>query len=304
MFCGYNFDGSEAPATTFAPSYNPVIGARKVDPQPVAAKPEVAEPEETKPVETQSAVTPAPFAKSPFAQNTDTQAGFDDNSFEDTISDEPAGSNGSPVIRFDGSNADYSVPVMSSSYSNKGELMWGIGFSRLLAIFFAVMVLISMALPFVTATVVMPKSLFTSSSQISALMESANKNDFKFTEDSLNYSFSRSANLLAGYNRWTYMMIAACVAAIIFAIKGKPAVYLCCGIGGALLAFLNYTLNFSTLDAFTKSRMFSTAMKALEKQGVVIQFSKGAGAILLLIGAVGMIVAAVIFVRNHEAYDD
>lgn len=304
IYCGYNFDGSEARATTFAPSYNPVIGSRKADPEPEVAQPDVAQPEETQPVETQSAVTPSPFAKSAFAQNSDTQAGFDGNSFKDTISDEPESSNGSPVIRFDGSNMGYSVPMTSGSYSNRGELMWGIGFSRVLAIFFAGMVILSMFLPFVNATVVFPKSLFKTGDQITNMMQAADKNNFKFSEDELNYKFSRSASLMTGYNRWTYMMIAACVAAVVFAIRGKPAVYLVCGIGGAILAFFNYTINFSTLDAFTKSAMFSKAIKVLEQQGVVIQFTKGAGAILLLVGAVGMIVAAVIFVRNHEAYDD
>ncbi len=306
MFCGYNFDGSEAPATTFAPSYNPVIGARKVDPEPVAAQPEVAEPEETRPVETQSAATSTPFAKSPFAQNTDTQTGFDDNSFEDSISDEPAGSNGSPVIRFDGNSMDYSVPMMSSS-SSSGELMFGIGFSRILAIFFALMVLISMALPFVSVTVAIPKSLVKSSDQITRMMNSADQNDLKFSEDSVNYNFSRSISLLTllrGYNRWVILMMAACIAGIIFAIRGKPAIYLACGLGGAVLAVLNYITYTSSYEIVSKNSYVAQAIKLLEKQGIVLQFSQGAGAIMLLIGAVGMIVAAVIFVRNHEAYDD
>ena len=309
-YCGYNFDGSEVQATTFAPAYNPVIGARKASPEPAALQseemqPEEMQPEETQPVETQSAATQSPFAASPFAQNTDPQGRFDEDPIEDTVSDEPAGSSGSPYIRFDGSNMDYSIPMMSSS--SRGELMWGIGFSRLLAIFFAVVVLISLVLPFVTVSVAIPKSMVKSSSEISSMIEKADEADLRFSEDAVNYNFSKSISmitLLRGFNRWVIMMVAACVVGIVFAVRGKPAIYLACSVGAAALAVLNYIQYTSSLEMVTNNRMISQAIKLLEKQGIIISFSKGAGSVLLLIGAIGMIVAAAIFVRNHEAYDD
>ena len=99
-------------------------------------------------------------------------------------------------------------------------------------------------------------------------------------------------------------MVAACVVGIVFAVRGKPAIYLACSVGAAALAVLNYIQYTSSLEMVTNNRMISQAIKLLEKQGIILSFSKGAGSVLLLIGAIGMIVAAAIFVRNHEAYYD
>ncbi|MBO4448981.1 MAG: hypothetical protein J5777_00170 [Clostridiales bacterium] len=299
MYCGYIFDGSEAPATTFAPAYNPVVGTRKADPEPDAAQ-----PEETQPVETQSAVTQSPFAKSSFAQNTDTQTGLDDNSFEDTLSDEPASSNGSPVIRFD-SNSYAEMPAYSyGGGSSRSDLMFGgIGFSRLLAIFFAGLMIISMLLPFVTARVQINKMMIPANTDTSSLVRMAADRNMDYKDDGTFISISKSVSLIQSANYYLFLMIGACVVGIVFAVKGKPAVYLVCGIGGAILAAFNYVMNFSSIDAVMKSNAYTKIVKAGSQYGISLYVDKGPGAILLLISAIGMIVAAIIFVNNHNAYD-
>ena len=300
MYCGYIFDGSEEVQTkTFAPAYNPVIGARKADPEPV-----VAQPAETQPVETPSAATPSPFAKSPFAQNTGTQADFGGNTFEDPISDEPAGSNASPVIRFD-SNSYADMPAYSYGGGSSGsDLMFGgIGFSRLLALFFAGVVIISMLIPFVTARVSINKSMIPQGTNTQSLVKMAADRNMDYKDDGTYITISKSVSLIQSPNYYLYLMAAACIVGIVFAIKGKPAVYLVCGIGGALLAFFNYIMNFSSIDAVMKSNAYTKLAKAGSQYGISIGVDKGAGAILMLIGAVGMIVAAIIFLNNHSAYD-
>ena len=300
MYCGYIFDGSEEVQTkTFAPAYNPVIGARKADPEPV-----VAQPAETQPVETPSAATPSPFAKSPFAQNTGTQSDFGGNTFEDPISDEPAGSNASPVIRFD-SNSYADMPAYSyGGGSSSSDLMFGgIGFSRLLALFFAGIVIISMLIPFVTARVTVNKTMLPANTDTSSLVKMASERKMNYKDDGTYITISKSVSLIQSPNYYLYLMAAACITGIVFAIKGKPAVYLVCGIGGALLAVFNYVMNFSSIDAVMKSNAYTKLAKAGSQYGISIGVDKGAGAILMLIGAIGMIVAAIIFLNNHAAYD-
>ncbi|MBO4681032.1 MAG: zinc ribbon domain-containing protein [Clostridiales bacterium] len=312
MYCGYNFDGSEEVQTkTFAPAYNPVIGARKTVPEPAAAQ--AAETQhvetqsvETLPVETQTAATPSPFAKSPFAQNTDAQAGFGGDSFDDLSSDEPAGSNGSPVIRFDSNSYADSMPAYAySGSSGKGDLMFGgIGMCRILAIFFAGLVIIAMLLPFVTARVEINKTMIPANTDTSSLVRMAAEKKMDYKDDGMYISISKSASLIQSPNYYLYLMIGACVVGIVFAVKGKPAVYLVCGIGGALLAAFNYIMNFSSIDAIMKSNAYTKLMKAGSQYGISIYVDKGPGAVLMLIGGIGMIVAAIIFVNNHAAYDD
>lgn len=230
--------------------------------------------------------------KSPFAAayNQGQAAG----QFEET-------SGGSPVIRFD-SNSMEAIPL--SSGRGGSDLMFGIGFSRILAIFFAAMVILSMLLPFVTIQIIMPKSTIPAGANTATLVKAAQEKDFKYKDDGKNITISRSASLISSANHYLLLMIAACVTGIIFAIKGKPAVYLICGIGGALLGLFNYIMNFSTLEAVTKSSYFTKMIKTLSQYGVTFAVTKGAGAYLMLIGALGMIVAAVIFLSNHAAYDD
>ena len=62
-------------------------------------------------------------------------------------------------------------------------------------------------------------------------------------------------------------------------------------------------MNFSSIDAVMKSNAYTKLAKAGSQYGISIGVDKGAGAILMLIGAVGMIVAAIIFLNNHSAYD-
>ena len=306
MYCGYIFDGSEEVQTkTFAPAYNPVIGARRADPEPVAEQPVEPQAVETQPEVTPAAATPSPFAKSPFAQNTDTQAGYDGNSFEDTLSDEPASSNGSPVIRFD-SNSYADMPAYSYGGGSGGsDLMFGgIGFCRLLAIFFAGVVIISMLIPFVTARVSINKSMIPANTDTSSLVRLANEKKMDYKDDGAYITISKSVSLIQAPNYYLYLMAAACVVGIVFAIKGKPAVYLVCGIGGAVLAAFNYIMNFSSIDAVMKSNAYTKLAKAGSQYGISIGVDKGAGAVLMLIGGIGMIVAAIIFLNNHSAYDN
>jgi len=211
-------------------------------------------------------------------------------------------SGGSPVIRYDSGYAD-TMPL-SSSRGGNSNLMFGIGMSRILAIFFAAMVILAVFLPFVSIKIVLPKSVIPAGAKTTTLMRSAQEKNFDYNDDGKNITISRSVSLIASANYYLYLIIGACVTGIIFAIKGKPAVYLICGIGGALLSFFNYTMNFSSIDAVTKSNYFTKLMTAMEKTGITMVIEKGAGAYVLLIGAVGMIVAAIIFLNNHAAYDD
>jgi len=307
MYCGYNFDGSEEVQTkTFAPAYNPVIGARKTVTEPAVTEPVVEQPAETQPVETQAAATPSPFAQSPFAQNADAQAGFGGDSFEDETLGETSSSNGSPVIRFDSNSYADSMPAYAySGGSGKGDLMFGgIGLCRILAIFFAALVIISMLIPFVTARVQINKSKLPANTDTSVLVRMAAEKNMDYKDDGMYITISKSVSLIQSPNYYLYLMIAACVVGIIFAVKGKPAVYLVCGIGGALLAAFNYFMNFSSIDVIMKSAAYTKIVKAGSEYGISLYVDKGAGAALLLIGAVGMIVAAIIFVNNHSAYDD
>ena len=312
MYCGYTFDGSEeVQSKQFAPAYNPVIGARKTVPDPEAAQPAETQPVETQPVETQSveiqtAATTSPFAQSPFAQNTDAQAGAGVDSFEDMMSDEPSSSSGSPVIRFDSNSYADSMPAYAySGSSGKGDLMFGgIGLCRILAIFFAGLVIVSMLVPFVTARVNVNKLMLPANTDTSVLVRMAADRNMDYKDDGTYITISKSVSLIQAPNYYLYLMIAACVVGIVFAVKGKPAVYLVCGIGGAVLAAFNYFMNFSSIDVIMKSAAYTKIMKAGSQYGISLSVDKGAGAVMMLIGAIGMIVAAIIFVNNHSAYDD
>ena len=233
--------------------------------------------------------------KSPFASAyNQAQA---DSQFEET-------SGGSPVIRVDSSSYYDSVPLSSSRGSSGGELMFGIGLSRILAIFFAVMVIVAMIIPFVSVKIVIPKTALPSGFNTATLVRTVNEKNFKYNDDGKDITIGRSVSLIASPNYYLYLMAGACVTGIIFAIKGKPAVYLICGIGGGILGFFNYLMNFSSIDAITKSTYFAKLETAMAKTGITMAIDKGAGAYLLLFGCVGMIVAAIIFLNNHAAYDE
>ncbi len=230
--------------------------------------------------------------KSPFAAaaNAQYQAG---EQFEET-------SGGSPVIRFEGGNYD-AMPLPSGRSS--GDLMFGIGFSRILAIFFAGLVLLAMLVPFVTVKIIVPKSSIPKGADTTTLVRAAADKKFDYKDDGKNITISKSASLIGSPNYYLYLMIGACIVGIVFAVKGKPAVYLLCGVGGAILGVFNYIMNFSSIDAVTKSTTFTKLSKAMAQTGIVFNVDKGAGAYLLIIGCIGMIVAAIIFLNNHEAYD-
>ena len=213
-------------------------------------------------------------------------------------------SGGSPVIRVDSSSYYDSVPMSSSRGGGSGELMFGIGLSRILAIFFAAMVIIAMMIPFVSVRIVIPKTALPSGYNTAALVRTASEKNFKYDDNGKEITIGRSVSLITSPNYFLYLMIGACVTGIIFAVKGKPAVYLICGIGGGLLGFFNYTMNFSSIDAVTKSTYFAKLEAAMAKTGITMVIDKGAGAYLLLFGCVGMIVAAIIFLNNHAAYDE
>ncbi|MCR4776791.1 MAG: hypothetical protein K5869_10495 [Saccharofermentans sp.] len=230
--------------------------------------------------------------KSPFASAYNQNQGAEQ--FEET-------SGGAPVLRFDGSSVN-TMPLSSSRGGS--ELMFGIGMCRILAIFFAALVIVSMLLPFVSMRIVIPKSSIPAGADASTLVRSAAEKDFKYKDDGKQITISRNVSLISMVNRYVILMIGACVAGIVFAIKGKPAVYLICGIGGALLGLFNYFINFSSIDVITKSALFARLYKAMEKTGITFNIDKGAGAYLLIIAAVGMIVSAIFFVYNHAAYDD
>ncbi|MBR3081359.1 MAG: zinc ribbon domain-containing protein [Clostridiales bacterium] len=231
--------------------------------------------------------------KSPFASAyNQAQA---DAQFEET-------SGGSPVIRFDSNSYADTVPM--SSGRSSGDLMFGIGLSRILAIFFAALVIIAMIIPFVSVRIVIPKTALPSGFNTSTLVRAANDRNFKYNDDGKDITIGRSVSLITSPNYFLYLMAGACVTGIIFAIKGKPAVYLVCGIGGGLLGFFNYTMNFSSIDAITKSTYFAKLETAMAKTGITMAIDKGAGAYLLLFGCIGMIVAAIIFLNNHAAYDE
>ena len=231
--------------------------------------------------------------KSPFASAyNQAQASGD---FEET-------SGGAPVLRFDGSSMG-TMPLPSSGRGGS-DLMFGIGMSRILAILFAAMVLVAIMLPFVSVRIVVPKSLIPAGAKTTSLMRSAEEKKFTYKDDGKDITIGKSVSLISSPNYFLYLIIGACVTGIIFAIKGKPAVYLVCGIGGALLSLFNYLMNFSSIEAVTKSTYFTKVVSAAGKQGIIFTVDKGAGAYLLLFGAVGMIVAAVIFLSNHAAYDD
>lgn len=231
--------------------------------------------------------------KSPFASAyNQAQAAGD---FEET-------SGGAPVLRYDGSGMG-TMPL-SSGRGGSSELMFGIGMCRILAIFFAALVILAMLLPFVSVRIVIPRSSIPAGANTSVLVKSASDNHFKYKDDGDKITISRSVSLIASLNRYVLLMIGACVTGIVFAIKGKPAVYLVCGIGGALLGVFNYMINFASIDAVMKSSMFTRLGASMQKTGITFNVDKGAGAYLILVGAIGMIVAAIFFVNNHAAYDD
>lgn len=188
-------------------------------------------------------------------------------------SDEEETSTGSPVIRFDASNMD-SMPV-SSFGKSKPELMFGIGMCRILAILCAAIVIGSTFLPYITFTV-----------------SSVTKG-----------STSRSLSLIEVHSTYLYLMIAACIVGIIFAIKGKPVVYLLCSIGAGILSIINYLVMDSAVD-IALGMTSKYIKKAMESSGMIFTKTHGAGFVLMIIGAIGMVIVAVMFFVNHEAYDD
>ena len=242
--------------------------------------------------------------KSPFASAGAASQAFAPGSvsqdYSEPISEETSG--GAPVLRFDAGSYD-SMPLPSYGRSSS-DLMFGIGLCRILAIFFAVLVLISMVVPFVTARITINKAMLPKNTDTSALVRMASQKDFDYKDDGTYITISKSASLIQGYNYYLYLMIASCIIGIVFAVKGKPAVYLVCGIAGALLSAFNYIMNFSSIDAIMKSNAYSKLAQAGGQYGITLSVDKGAGAVLLLIGGIGMIVSAILFVNNHEAYDD
>ena len=246
--------------------------------------------------------------KSPFASaGASTQAfaaGGDTQDFSEPEQEETSG--GAPVLRFDSSSsyAD-TMPMNSYSYSGGSGLMFGgIGFSRLLAIAFAALVIISMLIPFVTARVTINKTMLPANTDTTPLVRMASERDMKYKDDGTYITISKSVSLIQAPNYYLFLMIGACVVGIVFAVKGKPAVYLVCGIGGAILAAFNYIMNFSSIDAILKSNAYTKIAKAGSQYGISLGVDKGAGAILMVIGGIGMIVAAIIFLNNHSAYDN
>lgn len=241
----------------------------------------------------------SPFA-APGAASQAFAAGTGSQDFSDTDTEETSG--GAPVLRFDsGSMGSMSLP---SSSRGSSELMFGIGLCRILAIFFAVVVIISMVIPFVTARITINKSMLPKNTDTRSLVRAANERDFDYKDDGTYITIKKSASLIQAPNYYLYLMIGACVVGIVFAIKGQPAVYLVCGIAGAILSALNYVLNFSSIDAVMKSNAYSKLAKAGSQYGITLSVDKGAGAVLLLIGGIGMIVAAILFLNHHDAYDD
>lgn len=231
--------------------------------------------------------------KSPFASAyNQAQAAGD---FEET-------SGGAPVLRFDGNSSDYSMPV--SNRRGNGDLMFGVGMCRILAIFFAAMVIVAILVPFVTASVSISKSMIPQNYDVSKLVSAAASKNLNYKEDSNYITLSKSARLLDAPNKFLYLMIAACVVGIVFAVKGKPAVYLVCAVVGSLMAGLNYLLNFSSVELVTKSSSYTKLVSAAGQSGITMNVTMGAGGVLMLIGGIGMIVAAIMFLNNHAAYDD
>jgi hypothetical protein len=70
------------------------------------------------------------------------------------------------------------------------------------------------------------------------------------------------------------------------------------------MAGLNYLLNFSSIEAVTKSSYFTKVVKAAGQSGITLSVNMDVGAALMLIGGIGMIVTAILFLNNHAAYDD
>ena len=197
------------------------------------------------------------------------------------------------------------MPAYSYGVGSSGsDLMFGgIGFSRLLALFFAGVVIISMLIPFVTARVSINKSMIPQGTNTQSLVKMAADRNMDYKDDGTFINISKSVSLIQAPSRYLYLMIASCIAGIVFAVRGQPAGYLVCGIAGAVLSGFNYIMNFSSIDAVMKSSAYTRLAREGGQYGITISVDKGAGAVLMLIGGIGMIVAAIIFLNNHEAYD-
>lgn len=204
--------------------------------------------------------------KSPFASSyNQSQA---DVQFEET-------SGGSPVIRFDASSMDAMDSYNTLKRGSSGELMFGIGMCRILAILFAVMTIISTFLPYVTFTV-------------SAATKAP---------------LSKSLSSISAGGFYLYLMIAACIVGIIFAIKGKPVVYLICGIASSVLALINYFIIDSSVD-IAVGMTTNMLKKAKVQSGINLTSVHGPGFYFMVVGAIGMIAVAIAFFMNHDAYDN
>lgn len=204
--------------------------------------------------------------KSPFASAYNRSQ--EDGQFEET-------SGGSPVIRFDAGSMDSMESYSTLKRGGSSELMFGIGMCRILAILFAVLTIISSFMPYVT---------FSASTATKAPV-------------------SKSLSLFSSGGYYLYLMIAACVVGIIFAIKGKPVIYLICSVAGAVLALINYFVMDSAVDIAVG--MTNNVIKRAKTQvDLTISTVHGAGFYFMVIGAIGMLIVAVLFFVNHEAYDD
>ena len=121
--------------------------------------------------------------KSPFASagaaSQAFAAGTGSTDYSEPVSEETSG--GAPVLRFDAGSYD-SMPLPSTGRSSS-DLMFGIGMCRILAIFFAVLVVISMVIPFVTARVTINKSMLPKNTDTSALVRAASEKDLDYKDD-------------------------------------------------------------------------------------------------------------------------
>ncbi|MBO4448982.1 MAG: hypothetical protein J5777_00175 [Clostridiales bacterium] len=205
---------------------------------------------------------------SPFARSNEEPA----VSYDDKDEEETSGS--TPVVTLDAETKRHMTPV--DQVPEKPKLLLGIGLSRIFAYFSAILVIISAFVPYT----------------VFILKVTGEADD------------SEGLTLFESLTPSVYVMLLACLVALFFAFRGKPAGYLLCTVIAAVCSALNYVLTDSAVDVVNITTNSVIRKYASENAGIILSNHHGAGFYLMIAGIVFMIIAASVFLKNHRAYDD
>ena len=199
-------------------------------------------------------------------------------SYDNDNDDEDVNAGSTPVVTMDAETKRRNRRV--DRPEEKPKLLLGIGLCRIFAYFSAILVIVASFLPYT----------------VFILKITGEKDD------------SEGLTLFESLTPSVYLMLLACLVAIFFAFRGKPAWYLLCTIVATVCSGLSYILTDTAVDVvnINTNAMTNSAIKrfAIENLSIILSNHHGIGFYLLFTGIGCMILAASLFLANHRAYDD